>query len=148
MKISDIRNHLTKLLSSKTGLKVFVEDQGKLIRPSLYVELIDSNRTLLSEGRELFKCTWNIRYIPTKDNSSCNTEISDKLDDINLAFDVYGQKRLKVNDRYLMLRNITQRTVDNIGNFLFDTDIIVQYGTTEHYELMQTLEVDLKKEVL
>ncbi len=141
MKIIDISKAISKVLSSKLNIKVFPEWEEKAERPSLYIQCIDINKTYSTQGYILLKVSWDIHYIPKKINDSANVEILEMLDNIDLAFDHYGKKYLKVLDRAITLNNVTSRIVDNRGHYLFDTELNVPYGEIKEYELMQNLEL-------
>lgn len=143
MKISDIRRHLNKVLSVNTGLKVYHEDINKVTRPCLFIQLINTRKESLSHYREKRNISFDVIYLPSKHDTSCNNEIQDALEDINLAFEDHGNRVLKVLDRFLTLRNVTENITDNMGHFLFDVEFIQQYGKEKECETMLELELEI-----
>jgi len=142
MKISDIRKHLSKVLHEKTELKVFSEDFNKIVRPCLYLKNINSSRESMGQSIERLKVSFDIEYFPSQANTSCNNEIQDALDTINGAFDNDAYKVLKVYDRTVILNNTSSNITDNVGHYLIDLAVNIEYGARENYDLMGTLELD------
>ena len=155
MKIKDIRKALSSVLATKTGLKVFVDDINTITRPCLNLKLIDTNRTFISKYREYQEYSFDIIYLPTSSLESKNAEIHDMLDTINMAFEVNGVKRLTVKEydsqaintgwtpRVITIGNTTQNITENIGHYIVDLKLYVDYGDSskeyEDYVLMQEL---------
>lgn len=147
MKVLEVVNHLTKLLADKTSKKVYVEQIGELTSDCIYVEIVSASRGLRSRNLEELTIKFDVKYYYSK-NMQSNLPIYNMLDSINLAFDVFGIKRLKVLDRYIVLDNINQTIVDGIGHYLFDIKLLVEYGEEIEYELMQVLKTNIEnKEV-
>ncbi len=140
MRISDVRKAISTLLYDKLKIAVNVEWVEGLEGPTLTLEMIENRNTTLGVDRVLKEISWVIKYYPNS-NFSANKEIQEKLDDIDLVFDMKGKKILKVLDRYVTLMNTTTRIVDNIGNFVFDTEIVVGYGEQEIFKKMERLEI-------
>ncbi|MGL5049780.1 MAG: phage tail terminator family protein [Fusobacteriaceae bacterium] len=143
MKVSDVRKHLSKLLADKTGLRIYTEDIEKVARPCIYLNMISSSKESLAHYREKRKLSFDIVYIPSEKITSCNNETQDMMETINLAFENYGCRNLKVNDRNLSLFNVSENITDKAGHYVFDVEFIQQYGQEKEYELMQELELEI-----
>ena len=155
MKIKDIRKALSSVLATKTGLKVFVDDINTIIRPCLNIKLISTDRTFINPYKEYQEYSFDIIYHPTSSLESKNAEIHDILDSINMAFEVNGVKRLTVKEydnqvintewtpRVISIGNTTQNITENIGHYIVDLKLYVDYGDSskeyEDYILMQEL---------
>ena len=145
MTITDVKNHLTKLLSPK--FKVYTEDIEKITRPCLFIEFVDYIPTYDSTNRQKKLITIDIQYFgkgTTISTSPNNLSIFSAMEEIDLLFDDLGQKYLKVLDRGFYLMNQNFNIVDKIGHYMFDIDFFDHYGTEYKYELMKNLEVDYK----
>lgn len=142
MKISDIRRHLSKTLFEKTGLKVYSEDFNDIVRPCLYLKVINNSRESLGQSVEKLNVSFDIIYFPSQANTSCNNEIQDALDSINGAFDKNAYKVLTVFDRTVPIDVASSNTTDNKGHYLIDVSININYGDRDKYDLMRTLELD------
>lgn len=143
MTVSDIRRHLTKLISEKLKIKVYSEDISKVTRPSIYIRVTNSQKESLAHYREQRKIGFDLIYFPTVQVESCNNEIMDVMENLNLAFENYGCRTLKVLDRHLTLHNVTENITDNTGHFQFDVEFIQKYGQEKEYEKMLELETNL-----
>lgn len=144
MTLKDIIEAIGKTLNVKTGYEVYTEWEENSEKESIYINCIDYSKEYVGLNKELLKSSFDIQYFPTSINESRNIEILEALEKINLAFDDYGKKYLKILDRKITIKNITSRIVDNIGHYLIDMEFYISYGEQKKYELMQ--ELKLKEE--
>lgn len=141
MTIDDIIEGIASVISNKTGLEVYTEWEEGAERPSVYINCIDSSRKYITLNKELLKASFDITYFPTSANKSRNREIREKLEEINLSFDHFGKKYVKVLDRALTITDITTRIVENVGHYLIDIETYIQYGEEREYEKMEELKL-------
>lgn len=143
MKIRDIINHMTKLLADRTGKKVYVEQIGELKGDCLYIEMVSANRKTRTFNIEELTVKLDVKYYQENKFPS-NLGIQDMLDNINLAFDRMGIKNIKVMDRYITLQDVNQTIVEGVGHYIFDLNLLVEFGSKPVYELIQILELEVK----
>lgn len=142
MRYMDFVNVLTLLIREKTNKEVGCDNINELKAPSYYVQLISYNKEFNSNHREFTSVSIDVLYIPK--NKEDKTEIYDALDILNEAFEIQGNRILKVKDRYLTMNNVQITEVDSVGHFLFDLSLFDLYGKPYDYELMQDLELKFK----
>lgn len=143
MRYMDFVNALTLLVREKTNKEVGCDNINELKTPSYYIQLISYNKEFNSNYRELTSVSIDILYIPK--NKEDKVKIYDALDELNEAFEIQGNRALKVKDRYLIMKNVQITEVDSIGHFLFDLSLFDLYGKPYDYELMQDLELKFKE---
>lgn len=139
MTLNDIIEAIANVVSTKTGYEVYAEWEEDAERESVYINCIEYSRQFVGTDRELLKASWDLTYFPNSANESRNKEIREALEKINLAFDHFGKKYLKVLDRSITLSLVNNRIVDNVGHYMFDTELFINYGEEKKYELMQEL---------
>lgn len=143
MRYIDFVNALTLLIREKTNKEVGCDNINELKTPSYHIQLISYNKEFNSNYREFTSVSIDILYIPK--NKEGKAEIYDALDELNEAFEIQGNRVLKVKDRYLTMKNVQITEVDSIGHFLFDLSLFDLYGKPYDYELMQDLELKFKE---
>lgn len=119
-------------------MTVFTDLIEKPTQDYLLVKTTRFKSEILGEGRVKIKADWHIKAIPA---GKSDLDVIDTLQLIDEAFDRLGKRVLKVLDRTITIKNTNMFVLDNVGNYLFDTEIIIPYGTTEKYEKMENLEL-------
>ncbi|MGL5745804.1 MAG: phage tail terminator family protein [Cetobacterium sp.] len=145
MKISDVRKAISKALYKKTGLTVHKELIEVVSEDYLYIELANYKLVNKGQNRALQKATWQVKYIPTKVIGSQKEKIFETLENIDLSFDRMGKKVLDVGERKITLINSNMFHSDDIGIYMFETELLVPWGTVPEFELMQNLKTEVKK---
>lgn len=141
MKISDVRKAISKALYTKTGLTVHKELIETVLEDYLYIELVDYRIVNKGQNRALQKASWQVKYIPVKEVGSQKEKIFEMLENIDLSFDRVGKKVLSVGERKITLTNANMFTLDDVGIYMFDTELLIPWGTIPEYELMQKIEI-------
>lgn len=144
MKILDIRNAITKKLSSN-GNRVYYENIDKVKKPCFFINLVTYNKEFNTFYRERKKITFDLLYFPANEKM-VNTEIINALEEIDEQFEIGGTKTLRVQDRSLNLKNTFINITDQVGHYIFDIELFDIYGKPIDYELMQELHYKTKEE--
>ena len=141
----DIRDSITKLISSKLKIKVYSENIDKVEKPCFFINLIDYKKEFDSQNRELKTIQIDIDYRSKTLSKNANAEIFTALENLDNAFDREGRKILKVEDRFLSLKNVDMAIVDSVGHYVFTISLYDLYGELADYEPMGEISFDYRR---
>lgn len=108
-------------------------------RPTFFTQVIPINKEYETTNFTSNKLMIVINYFSKKGTELENLKM---YDEIEKAFG----KTLKVNQRSFLLKNIRSEIVDEILQFRFDLDYLVDIEKTDNRETMQDLDVEIIKE--
>ena len=156
MKLKDVLYAITKTLSS-TGISVFVEDVANKKDAFISLNVIESSRESISNQIEELEISFDVSYFPVNINKSNNIEIYDVFDKISEAFQISTNGQVATTyrgffvpegaeKRYIPIKRMNTRIVDNKGILMFDTTLRVEVANSSIYKVMKEFKLELNKE--
>lgn len=140
-KLTDLTKAINRILKSNfPNHKIYAGEVTEgFQRPSFFTQIIPLSMEYENVNYKSNRLMVVITYFNQNDTELENLKMYDSL------IEVFG-RTLKVNNRYLSLRNISSSKADGSLQFSFDLDYWSRLSKEEEYELMRELEMKTDKE--
>ena len=139
--LADFKTTINKMLKDNfPGVRIYSSDTREgFKRPAFFTQIVPVTSNYETTSFESNKMMIVINYFSTD-----GTEIENLImhDDIKKAFGM----TLKVNQRSFLMQNIRSEIVDEVLQFRFDLDYLLNVVKTDEHELMEELDMEIKKE--